>query len=117
MPSPTSASGSDGCNCAPPRSRRSTSRPPTACELRHDQGGAMTSVSDARILGTGYRTYVGPRLGPQHSTWTLARHTFERIMGLRRPARYKLLPVVTLVIAYLPAIAFIGAIALIPSRR
>jgi ABC-2 type transport system permease protein len=74
-------------------------------------------MTDARILGTGYRTYVGPRLGSDHATWTLARHTFERIMGLRRPARYKVLPVLTLVIAYLPAIAFIGAIALLPTRR
>ena len=74
-------------------------------------------MTDARILGTGYRTYAGPRLGPRHATWTLARHTFERILGLRRPARYKVLPVLTLVIAYLPAIAFIGAIALLPSRR
>jgi ABC-2 type transport system permease protein len=74
-------------------------------------------MTDARILGTGYRTYVGPRLGPDHATWTLAQHTFERIMGLRRPARYKVLPVLTLVIAYLPAIAFIGAIALLPTRR
>jgi ABC-2 type transport system permease protein len=49
--------------------------------------------------------------------WTLTRHTFERIMGLRRPARYKVLPILTLVIAYLPAVAFIGAIALVPSRR
>jgi len=74
-------------------------------------------VSDARILGTGYRTYSGPRLGPRHAVWTLTRHTFERIMGLRRPARYKVLPILTLVIAYLPAVAFIGAIALVPSRR
>jgi ABC-2 type transport system permease protein len=74
-------------------------------------------VTDARILGTGYRSYVGPRLGPRHAMWTLTRHTFERIMGLRRPARYKVLPILTLVIAYLPAVAFIGAIALVPSRR
>jgi ABC-2 type transport system permease protein len=78
---------------------------------------SLSSSADARILGTGYRTYTGPRLGPRHATWTLARHTFERIMGLRRPARYKVLPVLTLAIAYLPAIAFIGAIALLPSRR
>jgi len=74
-------------------------------------------MTDARILGTGYRTYDGPRLGPRHAVWTLTRHTFERIMGLKRPARYKVLPVLTLVIAYLPAVAFIGAIALVPSRR
>jgi len=74
-------------------------------------------VSDARILGTGYRVYDGPRLGPRHAVWTLTRHTFERIMGLKRPARYKVLPILTLVIAYLPAVAFIGAIALVPTRR
>ncbi len=74
-------------------------------------------MTDARILGTGYRSYDGPRLGPRHAVWTLTRHTFERIMGLRRPARYKLLPILTFVIAYLPAVAFIGAIALIPNRR
>jgi len=74
-------------------------------------------VTDARILGTGYRSYSGPRLGPRHAVWTLSRHSFERIMGLRRPARYKVLPILTFVIAYLPAVAFIGAIALLPSRR
>ena len=74
-------------------------------------------MTDARILGTGYRVYDGPRLGPRHAVWTLTRHTFERIMGLKRPARYKVLPILTLVIAYLPAVAFIGAIALVPSRR
>lgn len=74
-------------------------------------------MTDARILGTGYRSYSGPRLGPRHAVWTLSRHSFERIMGLRRPARYKVLPILTFVIAYLPAVAFIGAIALLPSRR
>ena len=74
-------------------------------------------MTDARILGTGYRSYSGPRLGPRHAVWTLSRHSFERIMGLRRPARYKVLPILTFVIAYLPAVAFIGAIALLPNRR
>ena len=74
-------------------------------------------MTDARILGTGYRSYSGPRLGPRHAVWTLSRHSFERIMGLKRPARYKVLPILTFVIAYLPAVAFIGAIALLPTRR
>ena len=74
-------------------------------------------MTDARILGTGYRSYTGPRLGPRHAVWTLSRHSFERIMGLKRPARYKVLPILTFVIAYLPAVAFIGAIALLPNRR
>lgn len=76
--------------------------------------GEVAPEGAARILETGYRRYDGERLGPRHAVWTLARQTFERIMGLRRPARYKVLPILTLVIAYLPAVAFIGITALLP---
>jgi ABC-2 type transport system permease protein len=79
--------------------------------------GEVTPEGAARILETGYRNYTGVRLGPSHAIWTLARHTFERIMGLRRPARYKVLPILAVIIAYLPAVAFIGATALIPAGR
>jgi ABC-2 type transport system permease protein len=79
--------------------------------------GEVAPEGAARILETGYRRYDGVRLGPSHATWTLGRHTFQRILGLRRPARYKILPVLTVVIAYLPAVAFIGATALLPERR
>jgi len=68
----------------------------------------------ARIFEAGYRPYRGIRLGVRHSVWALARHTLERIMGLKRPARYKALPFLSVVIAYLPAIAFIGIVALAP---
>jgi hypothetical protein len=79
--------------------------------------GEVTPEGAARILETGYRPYIGIRLGPRHAMWTLTRHTFERLLGLRRPARYKVLPILTALLAYLPAVAFIGATALIPSRR
>jgi ABC-2 type transport system permease protein len=71
----------------------------------------------ARIFEPGYRPYRGIRLGVSHSVWALARHTAERIMGLRRPARYKILPFGAVFIAYLPAIAFIGIVAFIPNGR
>jgi ABC-2 type transport system permease protein len=71
----------------------------------------------ARILEPGYRPYRGERLGVAHSVWALARHTAERIMGLKRPARFKVLPFAAVAIAYLPAIAFIGIVALIPAGR
>ncbi|MHB8468026.1 MAG: hypothetical protein ACYDD7_24680, partial [Acidimicrobiales bacterium] len=79
--------------------------------------GEVAAEGAARILETGYRPYDGVRLGPSHAAWTLWRHTLERILGLRRPARYKILPFLSLGIAYLPAIAFIGATALIPAGR
>ncbi len=69
----------------------------------------------ARIFEPGYRPYRGVRLGLSHSVWALARHTAERIMGLKRPARYKVLPFAAVAIAYLPAIAFIGIVAFIPN--
>lgn len=77
----------------------------------------VAADSRARILESGYRPYRGVRLGVSHSVWALARHTIERIMGLKRPARYKILPFASVAIAYLPAIAFIGIVALIPARR
>jgi len=74
-------------------------------------------VAAARILPAGYRRYDGPRLGPRHALWALWRHTLERMMGLRRPARYKVLPFLSLLLAYLPAVAFIGLVAILPTRR
>jgi ABC-2 type transport system permease protein len=72
------------------------------------------TVADARIHDQGYRRYDGPRLGPSHAVRALARHTFQRILGLRRPARYKVLPFLCVIIAYLPAAVFVGIIALVP---
>jgi hypothetical protein len=73
--------------------------------------------SDARILDRGYRPYAGRRLGPGACVWSLIRHTAQRVMGIRRPARAKILPVMSAVIAYVPAIVFIGVAALIPEDR
>ena len=52
----------------------------------------IAADAQARIFEPGYRPYRGVRLGIAHSVWTLARHTAERILGLKRPARYKVLP-------------------------
>ncbi len=77
----------------------------------------VASDGRARIFEPGYRPYRGVRLGVSHSVWALARHTAERMLGLKRPARYKVLPFASVIIAYLPAIAFIGILALIPNGR
>ena len=79
--------------------------------------GEVAPEGAARILETGYRPYDGIRLGPSHAQRALARHTFERIMGLRRPARYKILPVVSVLVAYLPASTCSGITALVPPGR
>jgi len=86
---------------------------------RRAPGGGDIVAADgrARILEAGYRPYAGPRLGPRHAVATLARHSFERIMGLKRPARYKVLPFLSVAIAYLPAITFVGIVAIISRAR
>jgi ABC-2 type transport system permease protein len=74
-------------------------------------------MSDARIIDTGYRRYDGPRLGEWHATVALWKHTLRRIFGLGRPARWKLLPLATVAIAYVPNIVFVGVTALIPDNE
>lgn len=74
-------------------------------------------MSDARIVDRGYRAYDGPRLGAAGAQRSLVRHTAQRVLGLRRPARTKFLPVMSAVIAYVPAIVFVGIAALAPQEE
>jgi ABC-2 type transport system permease protein len=71
----------------------------------------------ARILDSGYRRYDGERLGAQHATVALWKHTLRRILGMGRPARWKLLPLLAAAIAYVPNIVFVGVIAIVPDRE
>jgi ABC-2 type transport system permease protein len=73
-------------------------------------------VSDAHIYEQGYRSYDGPRLGPAASVRSLAIHSARRGLGLRRTFWAKLLPIATVVIAYVPAAVFVGIAALIPDE-
>jgi ABC-2 type transport system permease protein len=58
----------------------------------------------ARLFDLGYRSYDGPRERPARAVVTLASFTARRVLGLGRGARHKILPAVTLVIAFLPAL-------------
>lgn len=75
----------------------------------------MTDAT-GRIYEGGYHHYDGPRLGPSSAFWSVVRQTVQRVMGLRRPARSKVLPFLSVIIAYLPAAVFVGLVALLPSR-
>ncbi|MEA3057137.1 MAG: type transport system permease protein [Actinomycetota bacterium] len=68
----------------------------------------------AQIFEQGYRRYEGPRLGPGASIRSLAIHSALRALGLRRTVWAKLLPIATVLIAYVPAAIFVGVAALIP---
>lgn len=70
--------------------------------------------SDARILDRGYRHYDGERTGVRGAVRSVVVHSIQRGLGLRRTIWAKVLPVLTAAIAYVPAIVFVGIVALIP---
>ena len=69
----------------------------------------------ARIIDRSYRSYDGPRGGVGASMRTVAMHSIQRSLGIKRTVWQKVLPAVTAAIAYIPAIVFIGLAALIPA--
>jgi ABC-2 type transport system permease protein len=68
----------------------------------------VTTGQDARLFDLGYRGYDGPRERPARAIPTLALFTAMRVLGLGRGARHKMLPAITLAIAYLPALGSVA---------
>jgi ABC-2 type transport system permease protein len=66
------------------------------------------STPDARLFDLGYRTYEGLRRRPAWAIVTLADFTARRVLGLGRGARHKVLPAITLAIAFLPALGSVA---------
>jgi ABC-2 type transport system permease protein len=64
----------------------------------------MSTGQGARLYDLGYRSYDGPRERPARAILTLAEFTARRVLGLGRGGRHKVLPAITLVIAFLPAL-------------
>lgn len=73
----------------------------------------VPSEGGARILDRGYRPYEGRRTGSTGAFRALVVHSAQRALGLRRPATQKILPLLSVVIAYVPAIVFVGLSVLI----
>ena len=70
---------------------------------------------NARIHDLGFRTYDGERHGPWSAVTSLGIHAVQRVLGLKRQARHKVFPVIVILIAFVPAIVFVGIAAFIPS--
>ncbi len=68
----------------------------------------MTTGDDARLFDLGFRSYEGIRDRPARAMLTLAVFTARRVLGLGRGARHKVLPAITLAIAFLPAFASVA---------
>jgi ABC-type transport system involved in multi-copper enzyme maturation permease subunit len=73
----------------------------------------VSTEQGARLFGLGYRGYDGPRRAPAWAILTLAVFTVRRVLGLGRGARHKVLPALTLVIAFVPALVSVALAALL----
>lgn len=73
----------------------------------------MTSADTAQIHDRGYRKFDGKRSGVAGAVRSVVWHTTRSVLGLGRSARHKIFPVVVLVIAFLPAVIFVGVSVII----
>lgn len=71
-------------------------------------GNAKSSADGSEIHDRGYRKYEGARSGVAGAVRSLTWQTIRSILGLGRPARHKVFPVIVVVIAGLPAVVFLG---------
>jgi ABC-2 type transport system permease protein len=71
---------------------------------------------DAQIVARGFQPYDGPRSGVAGAIRSVSWQSMRATLGLGRPARQKIFPVIAVVIAYLPAVVFIGIAVLIPGN-
>jgi ABC-2 type transport system permease protein len=77
----------------------------------------VTTRQDAQLFDLGYRGYDGVREQPARAILTLAVFTMRRVLGLGRGARHKVLPAITLVIAFLPAFISVAVASIVDSIR
>lgn len=80
-------------------------------------GGTNQQGTPAQIYDRGYRKYDGVRTGVPGAMRSLISHSAAHALGLRRTARFKVIPVLIIISAYLPAAVFVGIAALIPSEE
>lgn len=69
-------------------------------------------MTEAQILDRGYRAYDGPRTGLRGAMWTVIKHSIQRALGLKRRHTAKIMPFLTIAFAFIPAIVFVGLVAL-----
>lgn len=68
----------------------------------------MTANGESHILDRGYRRFEGERSGTAGAMRSLTWHTTRAVLGLGRKARYKIAPIVIILVGFLPAIFFVG---------
>lgn len=76
----------------------------------------MSHSTTAEIFDHGYRSYDGPRTGIFGAMRSVYIASIQRALGLRRKFRFKVVPIATILIAYVPALVFMGIGVLLPSE-
>jgi ABC-2 type transport system permease protein len=66
------------------------------------------------IYDTGYRHYEGTRLGVGSAIRSVAVQGVQRVLGIRRPMRTKIVPTLTVFITFVPAIVYVGFAVIAP---
>lgn len=90
--------------------------PPLAAPSPPSSPPPAAVAGEARILDQGYRRYDGDRRGSRGAMRAVHKAAVQRALGLRRSARHKLVPLVVAVMSYLPAVVFVGVVALLPDQ-
>jgi ABC-2 type transport system permease protein len=62
----------------------------------------------ARIIDRGYQHYHGVRLSPSHGYWTMVRGALAHGLGIRRPHRSKIIPMLLIILSNIPISIFLG---------
>lgn len=75
----------------------------------------MTNSNSAEIYDRGYRVYDGPRTGMSTAMKSVFSASVQRALGLRRKFRFKVVPILTILIAFVPALIFVGVAIVLPA--
>ena len=73
-----------------------------------DDAPAMSRPRATRIMDRGYRRYDGERGGVREAMRSVWRYTLQRILGIHRLFRFKVLPILMIGIAYVPTLVYVG---------
>jgi ABC-2 type transport system permease protein len=70
--------------------------------------------TQAVIADRRFQHYEGPRLGVVFAFWSLVLHSIKWALGLKRSARYKIVPIIVIAIAYLPSLVLVVVATVAP---
>ena len=73
-----------------------------------DVAGAVNRPPATRIMDRGYRRYDGERGDVHDAMRSVWKYTLQRILGIHRLFRFKVLPVLMIGIAYVPTLVYVG---------